>query len=165
MNKGPSKFILPHGTHKIRYQTTTPILLSVNEQPVRALNTGSGSFTLRNFEGTLSVDPSEPKQPYGLEIKTREFVKGEEFDEAPVPQPAQSPNWLTQMRERVKMSMGIIREEFAEQGRTMYEVTDDEAEELRQSVLSADEPETATTQEPEASDPPTTPSDQGKASD
>lgn len=164
MRKGAEKYVLNHGTHRIKYTATCPMLFSADEKPVHAVNTGSGSFTLRNFKGTLSVDPSDAKQPYNVEINSKEFVKGEQFDDKPVPMPLQSPNWLTQMRERVKLSMGIMREEFAEQGKTMYEVTDDEAEQLRQSVISQHEKQSDTSHEAEGADPPNTTSE-GKESD
>ncbi|AXL15617.1 hypothetical protein [Microviridae sp.] len=118
-----NEYELPFGTHRIKYATTAPILINLQNDPVRALPPGSGTLVLRNCEGLLSVDNTAPKVPFKFDITTRKQEKGEKVDNLPPPQPAPPDNYLAQIREKVRQSFGVIREDFASQP-TMYEQGD-----------------------------------------
>lgn len=113
---------LPFGFHRLSYATTAPILLSLGGTPLKAVN-GSGTLTLRRCGGILEVD-NPGKAKYSIDVTTKESVEGEQFDELPPPQPAPPPNYLAKIRQQVKQSMGIVREEFADQGKSIYETGD-----------------------------------------
>ncbi|AXL15094.1 hypothetical protein [Microviridae sp.] len=139
--KGKQQFTLEHGTHKFAYTVPFPVLVSVNDVPVQVLNTGSGKAVLRNMKGTVTIEPSEPKGVYNIDIRSNLYPRDEIRNNEAPPQPAPSPNFLTAMRQKVKMSMGIIREEFADQ-RTIYEIGDEEViDTLRQNAQSKAEEE------------------------
>lgn len=121
--KGKQTIELPYGTHRIEYATPHPILLSVDDRPVEAINTGSGRVVLRKFQGTLQLDPTEPKAQFKFDVTSKKSQPGETVDDVPPPQPAPPSNYLAKIRQQVKDSMGIMREEF-DRGRTMYETGD-----------------------------------------
>lgn len=122
------KIELPKGNHQLKYATREPVLLSLGGTPIATLS-GSGRLVLRGVQGILETDP--PKAKVGLEVITRKN-EGEEFDDLPPPQPAPPSNFLMALRQKVKMSMGIIREEFADH-QSIYEAgyEDDVFEEER----------------------------------
>lgn len=126
LKKGVFETPLENGFHVVSIETTCPLLLSVAHEPVSVVNVGSSRVTLRNVEGPLSVDPSDPKGLYKIDIKSKLHPKGERFDDVAPPAPPPPSNMLMAIRRSVKMSMGIIREEFADQGKTKYEIMGDD---------------------------------------
>lgn len=143
---------LVKGNHTIRYACKEPILVSVDGQPIGAFPAGCGKFNLRNTEGKLEFDP--PKAKVRIDIVTREN-NGEVFDDVPPPQPAPPPNYLAALRQKVKMSMGITREAFAEH-RSIYEVIDDleTFEEDRQVSENEEENQESGVRQPDTVTPP-----------
>lgn len=132
--KGKNAIDLNWGHHRIKYACPTPVLISLDEQPAYAVS-GTGTIRLRNFEGKLSVDPTEAKQEYDLDITSTHSQRGEAVDpETPIPAPTPPSNYLAKLRQRVRDSMVTTREAFAEQ-RSIYEVIDnlDEFEEEREA--------------------------------
>lgn len=126
--KGKYSIDLPYGTHTLDVATMFPILLSLDGSPIQAINAGSGTLTLRKCQGTLSVDPSEPKTPYKFEVTSKPSQPGEHMrslEEEPVPQPAPASNFLAQIRQKVRQDMGITREAFADH-QSLYEIPDNE---------------------------------------
>lgn len=140
---------LKRGHHTITYATPQPVLLSVNGQPATYLRAGSGRLTLRDMEGEISFDP--PKVKVQLDVVTRDN-KTEQTDDIPPPAPTPPPNYLAALREKVKRSMGVTREAFAD-FKSVYEVIDNlddfeedreartKVEEVRQGDTSSEEPQ------------------------
>lgn len=160
--KGTHTQALEMGIHAVKYNSPIPLLLSVDDVPVAALQAGNGKFTIRYLKGKLSVDPSDAKTKYMFEVTTRITQPTETVDNEPPPQPAPPANWLQAIKQRVQQSMAVQREGFAEH-QTIYEVVDDldtfeeERAQARQDAASADEPSEGTTDEPVDGDqPPTT---------
>lgn len=119
--KGKHDQNLPLGFHVVKLDTSAPVLLSLGEQPFGIYPAGKHRIRVGLGEGTLSIDPSEPKALYNIEVHTKPAQRGETFDDVPPPAPPPPSNQLMAIRQAVKMSMGIIREEFADTGRTVYE--------------------------------------------
>lgn len=122
---GKTKIDLEYGIHKIEVVNTYPLLISLNDEPIRALKGGNHRFVLRGAVGGLQVDPTEAKTPYQISITSRPSQKGEQMDDLPPPQPAPPDNFLAKIREQVRQSMGVTREAFSE-FQTPYEMGDTE---------------------------------------
>lgn len=137
--KGTFSTELKHGFHRVEISTKFPVLVSLGNDIVDAVGIGKHTLVIRNRGGRLSIDPSDPKGVYGLSIKSRDSQKGEAFDDLAPPDPAPPNSYLAKLRLKVKNSMGIIREEFADR-KTMYEVVDnlDEFEEERHARQQAE---------------------------
>ena len=151
---GKHEETLPWGTHRIEYNTTFPILLSMDGEPVAVLN-GEGKKVLRNMAGNLTLDVTEPKKPYGFRIQSRQGWKGEKMDDLPPPQPPAPDNYLQMIRQKVRQQMGIIREEPFNRGQTMYELGDIDVfeEDFATSDSGSDTETPPDTQSPDPSDP------------
>lgn len=120
---GKQTIQLAYGTHRINYATSFPILLSVNDEPLEAVQPGSGRVVLRKFSGTLQLDPTEPKKPFKFAVTSNLSQPGETVDQAPPPQPTPPSSYLAKVRQQVRNSMGLMREEF-DRGPTIYETGD-----------------------------------------
>lgn len=120
---GKAKIDLAQGQHRITVNTAIPLLVSANEEPVRAIPAGTHKFSTWTKEVQVQVDPSEPKVPYYIDIVTHVSQDGEKFDQEPPPPPPRPDNFLAQIRERVRQNMGVMREEF-ERHQTIYESGD-----------------------------------------
>ena len=143
---------LEQGNHTIRYACKEFVLISCNGDPVAALTPGIGKFNLRDFEGIIEYDPSKVK--VRLSVVTRQN-RGEAFDDTFLPQPAPPPNYLAALRQKVKQSMGVTREAFAD-FRSIYEVIDnlDDFEEDRQPIETQQETPDETVRQPDTSPEP-----------
>lgn len=147
MIKGKSEITLEPGKHRVSYLCPTNVLMSVNDRPMAILKGSSKTTLTVRTETKISLDPVG-KEPYTFQASLMAPLS-EDTDDVPPPQPAPPTNYLQAVRERVRASMGIIREEFAD-NRTVYEVFDDldqfeeERDLARQSATSEPEPEPAT---------------------
>lgn len=123
--QGKHEITLQEGVHRIKTDATFPLLISLDDQPVRATSPGSQRFIVRGA-GKLSIDPSEPKKPYGFNVLAwRPSQKGEQLDDIPPPDPAPPANYLQAMRQKIRQQMGVIREDFNARP-SIYELGDAE---------------------------------------
>lgn len=116
---GKFQTAIEEGFYRIQVASSFGLLISVNEQPVVAIK-GNFARTLRLPEGKLSIDPADPKKDYHFECSHAPLNRYDKVDDLPPPQPAPPTNWLAQMRAKVRQSMGVMREDFAERS-SIYE--------------------------------------------
>lgn len=112
----------------LRVATAFPLLICINEIPIRAFPAGTARLRFRTHDehDSLTIQPTELKKPYGVSLEVRNRQKGETLDDLPPPQPVPPDNYLAMVREKVRQSMGINRENFADDDRpSIYEVPDD----------------------------------------
>lgn len=112
---------LKFGNHRVSYSARERVLLSLAGEPVAELRPGTGTINIRNGEGKLEIDPPKAKVTLTVVSKGR---RGEATDAKAPPAPPTPPNYLAELREAVRRSMGVTREAFADH-KSIYEVVDD----------------------------------------
>ncbi|AXL14842.1 hypothetical protein [Microviridae sp.] len=132
---GPHSEKLIYGVHAIRVSTTVPLLVSFNENPVATLAIGNHKNVYRG-SGKLSFDPAG-KGEYHVAVKTKPSQPGELLDHKSPPQPQAPENFLAQIREKVRQSLGPMREAFDDVP-SIYE-TDSELFEEEEMALAEQE--------------------------
>lgn len=105
------KFELPVGTHRIEYATVDPILVSLDGVPQTVIR-GKGKAVIKGG-GTLELDVTSKKK-FRFDVTSKESRHKEVLDDLPPPQPPRRDNFLAMIRHKVRMEMGITRENFAE---------------------------------------------------
>lgn len=148
--KGHNEIELEYGNHLIVYSTTQPLLISADDEPIKALGPGSGKFYVKGYAGKLSVNATNPKERYALNVTTHKTQPGEELNDEEPPAPPPANSYLAKLRQRVQQQMITSREAFAEH-RSIYEMVDDldtfEEDRVRQLAPSEFVSETDTTEE------------------
>ncbi|AXL14851.1 hypothetical protein [Microviridae sp.] len=152
---------LTYGVHAIRVSTTIPLLVSFDENPIATLAVGTHKNVIRGA-GKLSFDPAG-KGEYHVNVQTKPSQPGELLDHEPPPQPAAPENFLAQIREKVRQSLGPMREAFDAQP-SIYETDsllfeEEEAaladqEQKRQAAEDLKEPKPDGQKVPKTSDEP-----------
>lgn len=136
MIKGKHELTLTPGKYRVSYLCPSQVLMSLDDAPMAVLK-GSTKTTLTVRKDTkVSLDPTG-KEGYKFDVALQSPV-AEHTDDVPPPAPVPPSNYLMAVREAVRQSMGIIREEFADH-KTIYEVVDDldVFEEERQAMRQA----------------------------
>lgn len=116
----PKEIEIPMGHHRLSYVLSGPVLVSLGGTPIKTLE-GSGTAVLRRVSGILEFDYTEPKKRNEIMVVTRPVELYEEMDNVPPPAPAEPDNYLARLREQVRLSMGVVRENFA-QRTSIYEI-------------------------------------------
>lgn len=150
---------------KIEIVTPIPVLVCVNDYPIWAFPPGRfvRNFRTHTEEDVINVHPSDAKTPYGYAIEFKARQTGEPLDDLPPPQPAPADSFLAQVREKVRRSMGVTREAFADRPigvADQYSVDDDalfEEEEI-ELTRQLEEAEAKTSEISDASKKPAEPS-------
>lgn len=126
--KGKFEKELPYGNHRIRIATTFPMLASWDDVPVRTIPVGTHKFQIQQAKGTLTLDVTEPKDYYGIEIVSRESQPGEKIDDLPPPEPPAPDSFLKQMRQKIMQERAFDRENF-DGALTPYQLVEQDFEE------------------------------------
>jgi hypothetical protein len=151
--KGNYEHDLTQGHHRLEVNTTIPLLVCIDEQPVAAIAPGKFNKAFRG-KGKLTVQPSDAKTLYGCKVISSHYTEYEKVDDIPPPAPPAPENFLAQIREKVRQSMGVTREGFAEH-RSIYEMGDVDV--FEEDLQRAPESATDSPSDDQAGSPPETP--------
>jgi len=124
-----------YGNHMVEVSCTCPVLMSLDAAPVRSFAMGNHKFRVRGGPGTLTFDRSEKGAVVKVTIKSVPSTVGESVNNDPPPQPARPDNYLAQVREKVRQSMGVQREAFGER-KGAYETDSQLFEEEERAVIA-----------------------------
>lgn len=133
--KGHFSETLPYGNHRIVIGTPVPLLVSVDDDPVRTLAPGNHRFVVKGG-GKLSLDTTDAKAEFTCKITSRRSQPGEEINDDPPPQPPAPENFLQQIRMKVRQQLGVTREAFAERS-SIYETDTELFEEDEERIAQA----------------------------
>ena len=114
----------------LRVVTAHPMLVCIDDMPVRALGAGSHKYVFRVDEGAdLSLHPVDLKSEYGYSLKIKPTQRGELVDDLPPPEPPAPDSYLARIRAAVRANFGVNRESFEAIAGQPYERDDDLFEE------------------------------------
>ena len=136
--KGKQEIRLTRGQNKLQIAAPTPILLSLNDAPLRVVQGNATWIGTIEEDSLLSIDPSDNKAEYHVDIDHYNGSRFEKRDDIPPPPPPAPDNYLQMLAIKVRQQMGIMRENFAERT-SIYEMGDIDDWEEDQLTRSKDE--------------------------